>query len=78
MAAMNSFHKDLEVQVIYPRTKGLEFSDDLIIFSKDNKKSFEKFVKENKLQYRILFSKSAPYLHSSGKLHYKMNFALIE
>ena len=78
MAGIRSFNDDIEVEVVYPQNEKLLFSDDLMIFSKDNKKAFEDFIKENNLNYQILFSKSAPYLHSKKGLMYKVNFARVD
>jgi hypothetical protein len=78
MAGIKSFYKDLEVKVIYPQAKGLKFTKDLMIFSKDNTSEFNEFIDDNKLKYELIISKVAPYLHSRSNKPYKVYFVIVD
>lgn len=77
LAGLKTFYKDLEIKVIYPQVEAINLSNDLIIYTKENSQAFEQFIEENKLEYKTLFSKSAPYLHSKKNNLYKVNFAIV-
>ncbi len=77
LAGIQTFNKDLEIKVIYPKVETKKLSNDLIVYSKENNRDFEQFIAENKLEYKNLFSKTAPYLHSKKNNLYKVNFAII-
>lgn len=78
LAGIRSFNKDIEVKVIYPQARNIHFTKDLIVISKDNIRAFDKFASENNLHYELIFTKIAPYLHSSSKKGYKVSFATID
>lgn len=78
MAGIKSFNSDLDVTVIYPETGDLNFSKDLLIFSKDNREAFNQFIDDNKLKYELIISKVAPYLHLEKAKPYKVFYVIID
>lgn len=78
MAGVKSFNSDIDVKVIYPQASDLNFTKDVLIFSKDNTKAFNKFVDDNKLKYELIIAKVAPYLHLENAKPYKLFYVIID